>query len=114
MINKLDNIERMAKEQRLQIKDFKGGLRNGYEVVLEGENYTLGKSIEYAIYNMFYQGSVQQIVSYVGFYKQHPHDEDSILRIGFKNETTSQQVSQYILNVVDELKKLYVVINGLV
>lgn len=114
MINKLDNIERMAKEQRLQIKNFKGGLRNGFEVVLEGENYTLGKSIEYAIYNMFYQGSVQQLVSYVGFYKQHPHDEDSILRIGFKNETTTQQVSQYILNAVDELKKLYIVINGLV
>ena len=45
--------------------------------------YTIGKIIEYMLHKNYYQGDKVKLLSYVGFRKNHPHDEDSIIRIGF-------------------------------
>lgn len=114
MIDKLSNIEIMIQQGTLNVSEFKGGLRHGFEIKLENENYTLGKVLEYALYELYYRGRIQQVISYVGFYKQHPHDDYSILRVGFRDETTKGQLLQYMSVAVEELKKLYIVINNLI
>jgi DNA-directed RNA polymerase subunit L len=114
MLDKLSNIERLIQQHSLKISEFKGGLRYGFEITLENENYTLGKVLEYAMYELYYRGRIQKVISYIGFYKEHPHDTFSILRIGFREETNQEQLIQYIIVALDELKKLYSSLNDLV
>jgi DNA-directed RNA polymerase subunit L len=49
---------------------------NGVTIELGGD-YTIGKMLEYEIYQKFKEGTV----SYVSFYKKHPHDTIGILKI---------------------------------
>lgn len=56
---------------------------NGYEIILENEDYTLGKVLEYLLYTMYYQEN--DILNFCGFRKPHPHINVSIIRLGFNN-----------------------------
>jgi DNA-directed RNA polymerase subunit L len=49
---------------------------NGVSITLGGD-YTIGKMLEYEIYQRFQSGEV----SYISFYKKHPHDTIGILKI---------------------------------
>jgi DNA-directed RNA polymerase subunit L len=49
-------------------------IENGYDVCLVGEDYTLGKAMEYALLR-------QEGIAYAAFFKPHPHDNDGILRV---------------------------------
>lgn len=56
---------------------------NGYEIILENEDYTLGKALEYLLYTMYYEQN--DILNFCGFRKPHPHINISIIRLGFNN-----------------------------
>lgn len=56
---------------------------NGYEIILEKEDYTLGKALEYLLYKIYYNEN--DILNYCGFRKPHPHIDISIIRIGFND-----------------------------
>ena len=48
-------------------------------------DYSIGKLLEYSIYKIFYENSKE--IVYVNFFKEHPHNENSILRIAIKPES---------------------------
>ena len=79
----------------VSIKPSISTIENSFDVILHGYDYTVGKVIEYFLYNDYFQGS--KLLSFCGFNKEHPHDTDSILRIGFKNQTEVATLKQ-ILN----------------
>jgi len=49
---------------------------HGTTITMDGD-YTIGKMLEYEVYQQFKSGEV----SYVSFYKKHPHDTVGILKI---------------------------------
>ena len=65
---------------------------NCYDVMLEGEDYTVGKVLEYILYETFY--SKEQKLSYCGFKKFHPHDSYSIIRIAFAEKMDKTMARQ--------------------
>ena len=67
---------------------------NCYDVTLENEDYTIGKIIEYFIYENHYMGD--NTVSYIGFKKFHPHLPDSVIRIAFTKSADEDMVSNYL------------------
>ena len=69
-------------------------IENCFDVVLYGYDYTVGKVIEYFIYTTHYEGD--KMLTYCGFNKEHPHDNHSLLRIGFKNQTDVGVVKQFL------------------
>ena len=60
---------------------------NCYDIILKNEDYTIGKIIEYILYQDYYNKGNE--LMYVGFSKKHPHDTDSIIRIAFRDENDS-------------------------
>jgi len=57
-----------------------------YDVTLENEDYTLGNVLSYLLIETYYNDSVQTDeprLAFCGFQKEHPHDDDSILRLAF-------------------------------
>jgi DNA-directed RNA polymerase subunit L len=55
-----------------------------FDVILENEDYTIGKVVEYILYEKYYQGD--KSLSYCGFKKFHPHHTDSIIRVAFAKD----------------------------
>ena len=52
-----------------------------------------------------------KICSFVGFIKQHPHIDESIIRIAFNNEVDISDILKYINDSIEELIKIYTKIN---
>jgi DNA-directed RNA polymerase subunit L len=80
LTNKLDSLSNLIDNDELEIKNADSTIANSFDIILENEDYTLGKVIEYfLIINYFDSG----ILSYIGFKKIHPHDNFSILRLAY-------------------------------
>ncbi|MAR51042.1 MAG: hypothetical protein CML42_07940 [Rhodobacteraceae bacterium] len=83
IINKLNKIIKNIETGSFTIKTSKTNIQNSYDVILHGEDYTIGKIIEYVLYeNYFKVGNL----TFVGFIKEHPHDNFSIIRVAFPTE----------------------------
>lgn len=79
---------------------------NCYEIILENEDYTLGKALEYQLYNLYYENN--KVLCYCGFRKPHPHINISIIRIGFYDEIENKdRILTMLDNAVTKCKKVY-------
>ena len=56
------------------VKPATSTMANCHDVIMLGQDYTLGKAMEYAVLK-------QEGVAYATFSKPHPHDKDGVLRI---------------------------------
>ena len=65
-----------------------------YDVVLENEDYTMGKVLQYILTEKYYEG--EKTLSFCGFKKFHPHNNDSTLRIAFEKPSDKSLVRQYL------------------
>ena len=81
MIKKIDTFKQQIQQQyeALIIDNTDVVVENCYDIMLKGEDYTLGKVIEYILYKNYY--SDLKRLSFCGFKKPHPHINDSFIRI---------------------------------
>lgn len=52
-----------------------------FDIVLQNEDYTLGKSLEAILYRLWYHDE-KEYLTFCGFRKPHPHIDVSIIRLG--------------------------------
>lgn len=76
-----------------------------YDIVLENEDYTMGTILEYVLYEKYYNGD--KVLSYCGFKKMHPHDQDSILRLGFKKNSDKNECKKCLRFVCSEITEIF-------
>ena len=81
-------------------------MKNAFCVNLIGEDYTLGKVIEYLLFSNYYD-KPDGIASFCGFKKPHPHALDSFILIAFKEETELSKVQEYVSKVVSECISIF-------
>ena len=74
-------------------------LKNGFDITLVNEDYTLGKVIEYYLYQEHFVAD--KTLSFCGFRKPHPHSTDSIIRVAFHNQIDKVGVSGYFQGACD-------------
>ena len=109
IIKKLENMDLMLDENKLQINPSENIMKNCFDIILENEDYTLGKIIEYAIFSKYYENI--KTVTYCGFVKMHPHDKDSIVRVAYKDTTEKMIVNQNLKECIKELIQAFHIIN---
>lgn len=85
-------------------------LKNGFDITLKNEDYTLGKVIEFYLYQNNFIGD--KSVSFCGFRKPHPHSVDSLIRIAFHNPIEVVGVSGYLQGATDNAIQAYKQIMG--
>jgi DNA-directed RNA polymerase subunit L len=78
---------------------------NCYDVKLENEDYTIGKALEYVLYEKYYVK--EKILSFCGFKKFHPHDTYSKIRIAFNTPTDTNSILNYLKDATVECKKVF-------
>jgi DNA-directed RNA polymerase alpha subunit/DNA-directed RNA polymerase subunit L len=102
---KLFELVQAIDSKTIPILNSETTIENCYDVILENEDYTLGKSIEYVLYNKYYLG--EKIFSFCGFKKFHPHNDDSTLRVAFTQPSSVQHVRECMRSSCIELQELY-------
>jgi DNA-directed RNA polymerase subunit L len=70
---------------------------NAFDIILENEDYTMGKVIECLLYKMYYKD--KGTISFCGFRKAHPHDTFSIIRIALIDSSESSTVQMLLADV---------------
>jgi len=109
--NKLVELIQNIDSDVVPIKMSETTVDNSYDIVLENEDYTIGKALEYILYEKHYNGD--KILTYCGFKKFHPHDDDSILRIAFTQQADKRMVGQYIKEAAVAAKDVFKKVHGL-
>jgi DNA-directed RNA polymerase subunit L len=81
-------------------------MKNAFYIKLIGEDYTLGKAVEYLLFSNYYD-KPDGIVSFCGFKKPHPHALDSFIIVAFKEETELSKVQEYVSKIVSECISIF-------
>jgi DNA-directed RNA polymerase alpha subunit/DNA-directed RNA polymerase subunit L len=85
-------------------------IENGFDIKLISEDYTLGKAIEFVLYNNHYDrhsSKSDNILTFCGFRKPHPHIDESMIRLGFVDNVDSAVVIQIIVNACKLLETMF-------
>jgi len=89
-------------------------LTNGFDVKLIEEDYTLGKAVEFVLYNNHYDrqsATSDKSLTFCGFRKPHPHIDESIIRLGFVENVDKSAVVQVISNACKLLEVVFLTIS---
>jgi DNA-directed RNA polymerase subunit L len=78
-----------------------------YVLYVKDDDYTIGKIIEKYLYYMY-----REVMYYVSFKKEHPHDTFSLISFSYKEEVSEQEIIANIKTVSDELIGIYTTINS--
>ena len=82
-----------------------------YDIQLEEEDYTIGKVLEYILYNKYYEG--EKKLKFCGFKKYHPHDTKSIIRVAFTDKQDKSVVNHYLRDACVDAQQVFKDIHGL-
>jgi len=82
LIDKFHFQDTLLEKDELVIEKSQNTMSNSYDIILENEDYTIGKVIEYFMYTKFYE---TKFLTFCGFKKMHPHDSQSIIRVAYKD-----------------------------
>lgn len=110
IIARLTELDTIIETDELTINRSLNTMENSYDIILEDEDYTIGKSIEYILYTKFFENT--KTLSFCGFKKMHPHDNESIIRLAYHEPTDKSVVRQNMkesvtiaINVFSKIKK---------
>lgn len=85
-------------------------LTNGFDIKLISEDYTLGKSLEFVLYNNHYDkysSTSDKSLTFCGFRKPHPHIDESIIRLGFVDNVDKQFIISVLVNACKILETIF-------
>lgn len=99
LVRKLALVDTQIETDVLKINDATNTMANCYDVIIENEDYTIGKVLEYMMYSKFFEST--EILSYCGFKKMHPHDPDSIIRIAYKEDTDKTTIKGNLKSCIE-------------
>ena len=93
-----------------EVSGAKTTMDNCYDIVLENEDYTLGKALEYYLYQTFFVE--KKTMNFCGFKKFHPHDSSSRIRVAFVEPAEKVQVREHLREACTKLQEVYVAIHS--
>jgi DNA-directed RNA polymerase subunit L len=104
LIQKFDELDTIIEKDELKIENSQNTMSNCFDVILENEDYTIGKVLEYFLYIKFYE---TKTLTFCGFKKMHPHDTDSIIRVAYKEPIEKATVKGHLKECITDSKNIF-------
>jgi DNA-directed RNA polymerase alpha subunit len=76
-----------------------------FDIILENEDYTIGKVLEYLLYEKYYV--TDKVFSFCGFKKFHPHNTDSVIRVAYVSANDKNMVKQHLRLVCIDASEIF-------
>ena len=105
IINRLTIIQELYSSENKLIINSDSTLPNCFDIILENEDYTIGKVLEYILYKTYYLD--QKTLSFCAFQKPHPHINISIIRLAFNGPSEKSTIVEYIYNSTNIAISIY-------
>lgn len=102
---KISNIQNLLKDDEIGIQESQSSMNNCYDVKLSNEDYTIGKLIELMMHTKYID--TENVLSFCGFKKFHPHDDYSIIRVAYNNKTSMGEIKEQIVNCCIEINVIF-------
>lgn len=112
IINELEQTNTQIEKDKIVIKESTTTMNNSFDIILENGDYTIGKIIEYMLYTKLYEADKK--LSFCGFVKEHPHRNESIIRLAYTNPTNKSIIKGDLNMAITELIKIYKKIETLI
>jgi DNA-directed RNA polymerase subunit L len=104
LFEKLDNLDTEIETNKLKIENSENTMSNCFDIILENEDYTIGKVLEYFLYTKLYE---TKIITFCGFKKMHPHDNDSIIRIAYTEPVEKATIKGHLKECISDSKHIF-------
>jgi len=109
LINKFQKLIDDIDANTLMIVNTNTTLENCVDVILENEDYTVGKALEFVLYDKYFINEKKLI--YCGFKKFHPHDTKSVVRLAFTNPSERNDILSVLKDSALECQKVFSAVN---
>ena len=106
LLKKLHGLNNLLDNDRVTIQGSKTTMEHSFDVVLENEDYTIGKLMEYILFDRYFSVS-ERTLNFCGFTKMHSHDKDGILRIALVSEGDKIVVKQMLQDGIQQLIQIF-------
>ena len=103
MIKRLRDLK---DKDNLQINSAQNLMRNCFDIILENEDYTVGKVLEYFYLTTFFS-SDPPILTFCGFKMLHPHDTFSVIRVAYQDAVDNATVQGHFVQCIDYALDVY-------
>jgi DNA-directed RNA polymerase alpha subunit len=100
MMKKLKHAVTKLQENTEFIKQSTSTIDNAYDIILENEDYTVGKVLEFIMYDKYFIKSKD--LTYCGFMKPHPHLDYSVLRLAFAELVDNNTINTFLQSAAND------------
>ena len=100
MMKKLKTVSDNIQNNPDFIKPSASTIDNAYDIILENEDFTVGKVLEFIMYDKYFVNSKD--LTYCGFMKPHPHLDYSILRLAFADLVDHGTITTFISSAAND------------
>ena len=104
LIDKFQYQDSLIEKDELVIEKSQNTMANSYDIILENEDYTIGKVLEYLMYTKFYE---TKILTFCGFKKMHPHDSQSIIRVAYRDPIDISSIKGNLKECINEATQVF-------
>jgi len=92
--NKLVDMIKSIDSDTIPILNSETTMDFSFDIILENEDYTLGKVLEHVLFENYY--TREKILTFCGFKKFHPHNQESTIRLAYVQNADKRMVSQHL------------------
>lgn len=119
LIARLHNLDSIIEKDQLEIKNAPSTMANSFDIILENEDYTIGKVLEYFLFSKFYEArgetktddpgdlASRDMLTYCGFKKMHPHDKFSVIRVAYSNAVEKSTIKGHLKECIADSVEIY-------
>ena len=111
LIKKFDELITRVDSGTVSILLSETTIENCYDIIIENEDYTIGKIIEYILYDRYYMRD--KTMTFCGFKKFHPNDPNGTVRIAFALPADLNIAKQHLKIACIEAKAFYKTVSRL-
>lgn len=105
LCEKLLELNTLMQTDQVEIKPSETTMKNAFDIIMENEDYTIGKVVEYFLNALFFEDT--KILNFVGFMKKHPHDSFSTIRLAYKDGVEKVVIKENIGTCIEEALKVF-------
>ena len=98
MVEKLNTMHALFETGMADINDTDSTIKNGFDIKLHHEDYTVGMIVQHIAYSQYYEGA--KTMSYCAAKKLHPHDAFIMIKLGYVEETTRGRVVENMVSIL--------------
>jgi hypothetical protein len=93
LMHSFNDLNNLIEKDELKIIKSQNTMANCFDIILENEDYTVGKVLEYFLYTKYYETNM---LTFCGFKKMHPHDTYSIIRVAYSQAVELSTVNGHL------------------